>query len=401
MTTLTLYELNTKVRGILESEASQTYWVSGELSEGRQGPGGHYYGELVQRDDESDTVIARARINIWARTYNILSLRFLDETGQRLHPGIKVLLNVKVTFHEVYGYALTVQDIDGTYTLGDIARRRREILHRLEQDGIINDNRTLPLPALLRHIAIVSSPNAAGYGDFCNQLHDNEYGLAFHTRLYPAIMQGRQAPDSIVMALEQVEADNATLAARGLMPFDIVVIIRGGGAVTDLCDFDSYTLAACIAQYPIPVVVGIGHDRDQTVLDHVSHTSVKTPTAAAAFIVEHQANALARLQELATRIPQAARTRIESERQRIHRIASLLPVSVGRLQERIRHRLDMLEQRIMGMNPDTLLRRGYSITTAAGNILHSISQVAEGDILVTRLEDGELHSRVICPHASK
>lgn len=398
MTTLTLYELNALVRGILEGATDRTYWVSGELSEGRQGPGGHYYGELVQRDAVTDTIMARARINIWARTYNMLSLRFLSETGQDLHPGMKVLLKVKVAFHEVYGYSLTVQDIDGTYTLGDQARRRQEILHRLEEDGIINDNRTLQLPTLLRRIAVVSSPNAAGYGDFCNQLHGNEYGLAFHTRLYPAIMQGQQAPDSIIGALEQVEADNTLLVSQGHEPFDVVVIIRGGGAVTDLCDFDSYPLAACIAQYPIPVIVGIGHERDRTVLDYVSHKSVKTPTAAAAFIIDHQVDVMAHLQELATRIPQAARVRLESERQRIHRIASLLPVYIGRLQERLRHRLDMLEQRIMGLNPDILLRRGYSITTIGGKVLRSTSQVGEGDILVTRLEDGEVQSRVICRH---
>ena len=396
METVTLYELNSRIRGILEDTMDQTYWVHGELSEGRQGPGGHFYGELIERDEETDTVVARARINIWARTYSILSLRFHEETGQNLRPGMKVLVKAKVSFHEAYGYALTIQDIDGTYTLGDLERRRQEILRQLEKDGIINDNKTLPLPTLLRRIAIVSSPNAAGYGDFCNQLQGNEYGFAFQTRLYTAIMQGQQAPDSIIGALQRIEEDNSVLMEHGSEPFDVVVIIRGGGAVTDLCDFDSYPLAACIAQYPVPVIVGIGHERDRTVLDFVSHESVKTPTAAAAFVIDHQAEVLAHLQDLAVRVPQMVRMRVESERQRIHRIASLLPVSVGRLHERLKHRLDMLEQRILGLNPEVLQKRGYSITKMGDKVLHNAMQVQEGDVLITRLEHGEVLSKVIC-----
>lgn len=396
METVTLYELNSRIRGILEDTMDQVYWVHGELSEGRQGPGGHFYGELIERDEESDTVVARARINIWARTYSILSLRFLDETGQNLRPGMKVLVKAKVSFHEAYGYALTIQDIDGTYTLGDMERRRQEILRQLEKDGIINDNKTLPFPNLPRRIAIVSSPNAAGYGDFCNQLQNNEYGFAFYTRLYPAIMQGQQAPDSIIGALQRIEDDNSVLMAHGSEPFDIVAIIRGGGAVTDLCDFDSYPLAACIAQYPVPVIVGIGHERDRTVLDFVSHCSVKTPTAAAAFILDHQSEVLAHLQDLTIRVPQIARMRVESERQCVHRIASLLPVSIGRMQERLKHRLDILEQRIIGLNPEVLLKRGYSITKMGDKVLHSAMDVQEGDVLSTRLECGEVLSKVIC-----
>ena len=396
METVTLYELNSRIRGILEDTMDQTYWVHGELSEGRQGPGGHFYGELIERDEKSDTVVARARINIWARTYSILSLRFLDETGQNLRPGMKVLVKAKVSFHEAYGYALTIQDIDGTYTLGDLERRRQEILRQLEKDGIINDNKTLTLPILLRRIAIVSSHNAAGYGDFCDQLHGNEYGFAFQTRLYPAIMQGQQAPDSIIEVLQRIEDDNALLKEHESEPFALVVIIRGGGAVTDLCDFDSYPLAACIAQYPVPVIVGIGHERDRTVLDFVAHGSVKTPTAAAAFIIDHQAGLLAHLQDLTLRVPQAARMRVESERQRVHRIASLLPVSIGRMQERLKHRLDLLEQRIMGLNPEVLLKRGYSITKMGDKVLHSAMDVQEGDVLTTRLEHGEVLSKVIC-----
>ncbi len=396
METVTLYELNGRIRGIVEDAMNETYWVHGELSEGRQGPGGHFYGELIERDEESDTVVARARINIWARTYSILSLRFQDETGQKLRPGMKLLVKARVSFHEAYGYALTILDIDGRYTLGDLERRRQEILRQLEKDGIINDNRTLPLPALLCRIAIVSSPNAAGYGDFCNQLNGNEYGFAFQTRLYPAIMQGQQASDSIIGALQRIVEDNVVLTEHGSEPFDVVVIIRGGGAVTDLCGFDSYPLAACIAQYPVPVIVGIGHERDKTVLDFVSHSSVKTPTAAAAFIIDHQAEVLAHLQDLAVRIPQMARMFVDSEKQRVHRIASLLPVAIGRLHERLKHRLDMLEQRILALNPEVLLKRGYSITKMGDKVLHSVEQVNDGDVITTRLEHGEIFSKVIC-----
>lgn len=410
---MTLFELNHIVRHVIEDSLDELYWVEGELSDASQGYGSHFYGELVQKAEDGQQLVARARLTCWARTYNMLRLRFHNETGQTLRPGMQVKLRVKVTFHETYGYALNIQDIDSTYTMGDLARRRREILNQLEADGIIDDNKSLPLPRLLKHIAVVSSATAAGYGDFCNQLQQNEYGFHFDTHLFPAVMQGQNVPDSIIAALESVLA---TGEEEGWIP-DIVVIIRGGGASGDLSDFDDYTLAACIAQYPLPIVTGIGHERDETVLDFVAHTRVKTPTAAAAFIIEHQAQEAALLDDLSLRINRAARERILTERARLDRIMSVCPLLFTNFQQkqqnmllafeqrfasaykeillRQRHRLDMMQQRLLGLDPKQMLKRGYSITTVGGKVLRDASQLGEGDVLTTQIENAEIYSKVV------
>ena len=409
MQALSLYELNSIVRSFIEEGAEENYWVQGELLEGREGQGGHFYGELVEKSELTGAIVARARITIWARVYYMLSMRFHEETGQRLRPGIKVLLKVKVSFSELYGYSLNVLDIDGTYTLGDMARRRQEILQRLEQDGIIDDNKTLLMPTMLKRIAVVSSPTAAGYGDFSRQLLENEWGLAFQLKLFPAIMQGQQVPESITSALLQI-ADEAD-------KWDAVVIIRGGGATSDLIDYDSYYLAACIAQHPLPVITGIGHDRDQTVPDMVAHTSVKTPTAAAAFILEHQLAHLSLLQDLQQRIPQAAHSHLQQaqhrfgllchrlptgatfmlqkELQRMERLSAFIPRFAQTSLVRETHRLELLEHRLKASDPNLLLKRGYSITLSPdGEIITDVSMIRPGERIVTRLQGGEVTSEV-------
>ena len=406
---MTLYELNHIVRQVLDEALDDEYWVQGELSDAAAGYGGHFYGELIQKDDKAQTIIARARVNCWARTYNLLRLRFQHETGQTLRAGMQVKLLVRVTFHEQYGYALNIQDIDSTYTLGDMARRRREILMQLEADGILHDNQQLPLPRLLKRIAIVSSATAAGYGDFCNQLVGNEYGLCFQTRLFPAVMQGQHVEESVIAALQQV-ADEADR-------WDVVVIIRGGGATGDLSDFDSYPLACCIAQFPIPVITGIGHERDETVLDYVAHTRVKTPTAAAAFLIDHQAQEAAHLDDLQQRINRMAQNRIVLERQRLERFSLTIPLMFDRFRQRAEHRLDMtwqqltaacqqrtererhrleiMAQRLEGLDPALLLRRGYSITRCGGRIVRCADDLREGEELETQLENGTIKSIVV------
>ena len=411
MQALSLFELNSMVRSFVEGCAEEAYWVHGELLEGRAGYGGHFYGELVEKNELSGAIVAKARITIWARVYNMLALRFQAETGQSLRAGIKVLLKVKLTFSELYGYALNVVDIDGSYTLGDQARRRQEILQRLEQDGIINDNKTLPLPTLLKRIAVVSSATAAGYGDFCRQLLENEWGLAFRVQLFPAVMQGQHVPESISAALMQI-ADEAEA-------WDAVVVIRGGGATSDLSDYDSYSLAACVAQHPLPIIIGVGHDRDETVLDHVAHTSVKTPTAAAAFILEHQLEQLSLLRDLQQRIPLAASSRMQGEdrrlallrqrlpsvvalrlqreHQRLERSSLLLPISATRVVTQEKHRLELLSQRLESLNPELLLKRGYTITLLDGKIVTHASQLAPGQSIVTRLQDGDVTSIITQP----
>ena len=430
--TLTLFELNNLVHEVIEASFDEPYWVVGELSDvSTPAFGGHFYGELVQKDEESDRIVARARITCWARTYNILRLRFQKECGEMLRRGLLVKLQVKVSFHEQYGFSLNVLDIDSTFTLGDLAKRRREILMQLEKDGILHDNQSLPLPRLLRRIAVISSSTAAGYGDFCNQLEQNDYGFHFDVKLFPAVMQGEQVSASIISALEEVLASPDHY-------FDLVVIIRGGGASSDLSDFDNYELAACIALYPLPVLTGIGHERDETVLDYVAHTRVKTPTAAAAFIIDHQAEEATLLDELYQRITRTASERILREKQRLERQQAVLPLLItniiqgrqnrltlllqrmtsfaaqrlereparlqllhhrlftsgGQLIEREQHRLQLMKQRLESLDPRLLLKRGYTITTCGGKLVRSAEGLAEGEVLTTQTEKGNIYSIV-------
>lgn len=411
--TLTLYELNRLVQTYLDKAFPDTCWVTGELSDaGTPAFGGHFYGELVQKDAQTDAIVARARLTCWSRVYNMLRLRLQHETGETLRRGLQVKLLVKVSFHALYGYSLNILDIDGSFTLGDLARRRREILQRLEGDGILHDNQQLPLPRLLRRIAVISSPSAAGYGDFCNQLSHNDYGFHFDVRLFPSLMQGAQVPESVMAALQDILE-----ASADRPPFDLVVIIRGGGASIDLSDFDSYDLAAAIAQFPLPVLTGIGHERDETVLDFVAHTRVKTPTAAAAFIIDHQAQEAALIDDLYQRITRSARDRILCEKQRLGRYQNVLPLlfsgfnqkQQNRLQllsqrlagsvrlklEREQSRLQLLSQRLTSLDPRLLLRRGYSITTCGGRVVRGIDDLREGDVLTTSTSGGEIFSKVI------
>ena len=406
---LTLYELNSLVHEVIEANFDDEYWVTGELSDvSTPAFGGHFYGELVQKDEEEDHIIARARITCWARNYNMLRLRFHKESGETLRKGLQVKLLVQVNFHEQYGYSLNILDIDSTFTLGDLAKRRREILQQLEKDGILHDNQELPLPRLLRKIAVISSSTAAGYGDFCKQLEQNEYGFHFDVQLFPAVMQGEHVPESIISALESVLSEQ---------PFDLVVIIRGGGASSDLSDFDSYELAACIAQYPLPVLTGIGHERDETVLDFVAHTRVKTPTAAAAFIIDHQAEEAALLDDLYLRITHSAEERIMREKQRLEHQKAVLPLlftnfiqgkqnglqllrqkllTTGNQRlEREQHRLQLMKQRLDSLDPKLLFKRGYTITTCGGKVVRSIEGLAEGEVLTTQTENGDIYSKVV------
>lgn len=406
---LTLFELNSLVHEVIEDNFDEQYWVVGELSDvSTPAFGGHFYGELVQKDEESDRIVARARITCWARNYNMIRLRFQKEAGETLRKGLQVKLLVEVNFHEQYGYSLNVVDIDSTFTLGDLAKRRREILQQLEKDGILHDNQSLPLPRLLKRIAVISSATAAGYGDFCHQLEENDYGFHFDVQLFPAVMQGEQVPESIIAALEEVQ--NAE-------PFDLVVIIRGGGASSDLSDFDSYELAACIALYPLPVLTGIGHERDETVLDYVAHTKVKTPTAAAAFIIEHQAEEAALLDDLYQRITHSAKEQIQREKQRLEHQRAVLPLlfmgfyqkgenrlvllsqrlssSAKQSLEREKHSLQLMQQRLNSLDPRLLLKRGYTITTCGGKIVRDVEGLAEGEVLTTQTEKGEIYSKVV------
>ncbi len=273
---LSLYELNKKIKHGLEALFPFPVWIVAEISEIQSRR--HCYLELVERDKEKDMIVAKSRATIWARTYNLLKPYFETTTGYELSEGLKVLVQVEVQFSELYGLSLNIKDIDPNYTLGDLEQRKQRIIQQLKEEGIYEMNKSLLFPTIPKNIAIISSEKAAGYQDFIKQLHQNSLGYKFHTHLFPALMQGNEAEKTIIQALEQIyEYENI---------FDAVVIIRGGGAVSDLSCFDSYELAANIAQFPLPILTGIGHDKDQSVADEVAYRSLKTPTAVADFLID-------------------------------------------------------------------------------------------------------------------
>ena len=437
--TLTLYELNHLVRQALELTMYDSYWVEAELSELRESRG-HCYMDLVQRDEQMNTPVARAQARCWASTWSVVSSKFQRIAGQSMRAGLKVRLHVKAQFHEAYGFAWIVTDVDPTFTLGEMARRRQEIVRRLREEGIFDLQRELQLPLFCQHVAVVSSEGAAGYGDFCQQLLHNEHGYFFHAQLFPAVMQGEQVEQSIIAALNAIYADVEQAAVAGRpCPFDCVVIIRGGGATSDMSGFDTLALAENVANFPLPIITGIGHDRDECVLDMVSHLRVKTPTAAAACLVDHLHQVALRLDDCQHRCSQAIQRHLDTERLRVARAAERLPVlcalittrhrsalglygqrlasavnvrvqlESGRL-ERLsvrlpllagncltggQHRIELLQQRIAALDPKLLLRRGYSITLLNGRALRSAAQVKPGDMLHTRLADGEVASIVM------
>lgn len=386
MDALSLYELNLLVRRAVDEQVPHEVWVTGELAEGRTAANGHFYGELVEKNPATDQVVARARITCWAPQWRRLRQYFAEETGQDVRPGMSLMLWVDPTFHEQYGFSLNVLDVQPQFTLGGQALKRRRIVAQLEQDGILYDNRSLALPARVQRIAVISAEQAAGWGDFRNQLLHNSAGLAFRVRLFPAVMQGQHVEESVTAALCRI-ADEAE-------QWDVAVIIRGGGASTDLSDFDSYPLAACIAQFPLPVITGIGHDRDETVLDYVAHTHLKTPTAVAAFLVEHLQRQLDRVNLLADRIPAAAFHALQLQRQRLERVGMRLGYAAQSALQRRHHRLELLDQRLRALDPTLPLRRGYAIVRRNGEIVAQGRTFASGEEIEVEMQDACLTTTV-------
>ena len=319
---LTLFELNTLVRDKLLSTLPDRYWICAEVSEARENYSGHCYLELVDKDASTGEMRAKARAIIWATVYRLLKAYFTAETGSNIVPGIKILIQVSVDLHEVYGYTLTVHDIDPRYTLGDMARQRREVLQKLSEEGIIDMNKELSWPQLPQRLAIISSPTAAGYGDFIDQLHRNRYGYRFYTALFIAAMQGAHTEKSIIEALERIYRQEEN--------FDGVVIIRGGGATSELNCFDSYELAQNVAQFPLPILAGIGHDRDETVIDRIANVRVKTPTAAAEWFISRAMEADRKLAELQTALSSEVNNLLQTARQKLSSLGQQLPSVIDR-----------------------------------------------------------------------
>ena len=401
----TLFELNRLVRETIECEMPNEYWVEAELSECRESRG-HCYMELIEKDEQTATPIAKASAKCWASKWMLVRPYFERATGQRLVAGMKVLLKVYPQFHEAFGFSWIVTDIDPTYTLGDMARKRQEIIRKLKEEGVFDLQKELTLPLFCQHIAVISSETAAGYGDFCNQLSNNPYGFQFQTQLFPAIMQGEGVKQSIINALERIYDQ----------PFDCVVIIRGGGATSDMSGFDTLALAEHVANFPLPIITGIGHDRDESILDMVSHTRVKTPTAAAALLIDHLKEMLDTVMNAQNSITRLVQQKLSTLSAQLSNVSEAIPrlftivktrqeAKIDALQQRIpmllerrllaeNHRLQLMEEKLKALDPQLLLKRGYSITLHNGRAVKDATPLKAGDEIETRLAQGLIHSIV-------
>jgi len=407
-----LFELNRLVRETIECEMPNEYWVEAELSECRESRG-HCYMELIEKDEQTATPIAKASAKCWASKWMLVRPYFERATGQRLVAGMKVLLKVYPQFHEAFGFSWIVTDIDPTYTLGDMARKRQEIIRKLKEEGVFDLQKELTLPLFCQHIAVISSETAAGYGDFCNQLADNPYGFQFQTQLFPAIMQGEGVEQSIINALEQIY--NCQLSTVNCQ-FDCVAIIRGGGATSDMSGFDTLALAEHVANFPLPIITGIGHDRDESILDMVSHTRVKTPTAAAALLIDHLKGVLETIEGAQSMITHYVQQKLSIVNSQLSIISAAIPrlfsvvktrqeAKIDALQQRIpmllerrllaeNHRLQLMEEKLKALDPQLLLKRGYSITLHNGRAVKDATTLKAGDEIETRLEKGSIISKV-------
>ena len=428
MEPISLLEYNNRIKGLLYDPTVQSCWVTAETSDLRVSRG-HCYLELLQKNDAGVT-IARLGAVIWASTFAQLNYHFQQVTGKPLASNMKVMVKLSANFHEQYGLKAIINDINAEFTLGDMERIRREIIAKLTAEGIIDMNRQLDWGPAPQRIAVISARGAAGYGDFLNQLHNNDHGLKFYTCLFEAVMQGANCVPSVIAALDRIAAVEDM--------FDCVVIIRGGGSTSDLNSFDNYDLGANIAQFPLPIITGIGHDRDVTIPDMVSKLHVKTPTAAASFLVQcgkaqldrlsqlteaiavisreaiaHSREQLAyygnfipltaqklvetsrlKLKNLAQALPLVLNSRLDNERVGLHHKREAMKQAVTSRIDREKLRLEALGDKLTLLSPQNTLNRGYSLTTVNGHVITSATAVAPGDRIITALKDGSITSTV-------
>ena len=426
---LSLSQLNALIKDALIDAFPSTVWVVGEISELKENRSGHCYLELIEKEDIEIT--ARARATIWSYTYRMLKPYFETTTGQLFTQGLKILVQVTVEFHSSFGLSLNIKDIDPAYTVGDLALQRKEIIERLKTEGVFDMNKELELPLVPQRIAVISSKTAAGYQDFINQLENNVHGFRFYHQLFEAYMQGTEAVPSIISALERIFMYEDF--------FDVVVIIRGGGTVADLSCFDNYELALNISQFLLPVITGIGHEKDDTIIDMVAHTRMKTPTAVAEFLItcaERFYKKLLSLEqeffELSRRTLEFQKTKLESFadelyhsisgyihdknirliwkgnefQQNISRfsfrkkvelsnfkrdIQSVVSMWAVKMEERVR----LNENTVRLLNPENVLKRGYTLTFKDGKIVKSIKDMKINEIIETRFVDGKTKSKII------
>ena len=409
MESYSLLELHQCIRQQLKDAMPGLYWVVAEINELHVNSAGHCFMELIEKASHSEQITAKARANIWAYHFRMLSPYFETMTRQRLVAGLKVMLQVSVEFHELYGMSLQVTDINPAFTAGDLAMQRQAVIQQLVDEGVFDMNHELEVPHVPQRIAVISSETAAGYGDFVDQLHHQQHGYAFHHRLFQAVMQGNEAEDSIIRALEQIFEHEDE--------FDVVVLIRGGGSQSDLNCFNSYRLASCIAQFPLPVMTGIGHDRDETVADLVACIPLKTPTAVAEYLIHRALSLDKQLQELTRQLTDAVAFAISRSANKLQYLSQRLQTIMHshiRIQDREIHALQIrlknvahtlllqkknqiawMEDKLHLLDPVNLLRRGYSITLANGKVVRNARTLEKGQQIETILHDGKVQSVIV------
>ena len=425
-----LLMLQELIKESLEDNFARQLWVRAEIWDISVNASGHCYLTLVEKDEATSNIVAKAQAIIWASTFRVLRPYFETATGEKLQAGMKVLLQIRVQYSLLYGLSLIVSNIDPNYTVGSTALERQKILDRLEREGMMDMNRTLPLPALPRRFAVISAETAAGYGDFMNHLHNNGFGYKFRTELFQAPMQGAEAPAGIIAALDRI--------AERSGDFDAVLIIRGGGSNFDLACFDDYDLAVNIAQYPLPVLTAIGHERDTHVADFIAHTYLKTPTALADYFVdifaaeEHlvdslatrmlmalkgkRAEAVTTVDRLLSRATGSVLLRIQRERRAVEMLLSRaaagilsdLQVAQGRIDMLLlraansatgrlhaeSHKIELLELRLSALNPMSILEKGFAIPLKKGQKVDSACQLTAGDGITVIFKDGKADCEV-------
>lgn len=449
---VSLSQLVSDIKITLQSRYERPVWIVAEISELNMNRSGHCYLELIEKDSLSDKIIAKSRATIWAFTFRTLKAYFETTTGETLRGGLKVLLKASIEFHEVFGFSLNIQDIDPQYTLGDLARKKAQIIQQLTNEGVLDMNKGLPFPLVPQRIAVISSETAAGYGDFLNQLETNSFGYCFFTELFPAIMQGDKASESIILALELVYSH--------IDDFDLVAIMRGGGSKSDLNCFDDYELAYFITQFPLPILTGIGHERDDTVTDIVAHTKLKTPTAVAEFLIEKVADfdnqideygmlvtnlaeqyissSAYRLEKLTQRVQTASVDLLQNKQEHliwakskvingtrllnlkkerhlsnlklslqntvkstINHEVKLVDLKQLRLKKWLSHYFTSKERRLVFLtekaelvNPERILERGYAWVTHKGAIVKDASKLKIGDAIEVKLAKGKVEAEL-------
>jgi exodeoxyribonuclease VII large subunit len=405
---ISLSQLNNLIASAMKDTFPETYWVMAETSDVRVN-NRHCYLEFVEKNPLTNAIVAKARGRIWANVYETLQPYFEQTAGRAFDSGLRVLVKVAVDLHPVYGYGLTVYAIDPAYTAGDLQLQRLAILHRLKEEGILTMNRELEIPLLPQRIAVISSATAAGYEDFLKHLSGNRFGYVFYTRLFPAFMQGEQTETSIISALDKI------FQYKDL--FDVAVIIRGGGATSDLASFDSYLLAANCAQFPLPVITGIGHERDDTVLDFIAAHRAKTPTAVADFLIGCMEEAAVKLRDRQTGINETAQAFLKTAAINLHTLTSRVPLLVNTLIENKKSKLEITRMQIQSLVremlagqqtilneretffrlslPEHILAKGYSITLKNGKTVKSIKELQAGDTVETLLAEGKFVGNII------